>query len=213
MFAVLGRFNRAYEEAATDLGATSWQRMREVTLPILLPGIIGVALFGFTLSYDEFARTALTVGSENTLPLEIWAMTTNVTSPTLYAVGTVTTIVSFLVIVVALGSIAAHPAPARAACAARHPDVDGVAQWHEATGSGEVAVVGVTKRFGETVAVKDLSLTIPHGSYCCLLGPSGCGKTTILRMIAGHENADHRRRADRRRSRWSACRRCGAARR
>src|SRR5882724_2299557 len=55
------------------------------------------------------------------------------------------------------------------------------------SGSGEVAVVGVTKRFGETVAVKDLSLTIPHGSYCCLLGPSGCGKTTILRMIAGHE--------------------------
>ena len=53
MFAVLGRFNRAYEEAATDLGATPWQRMREVTLPILLPGIIGVALFGFTLSYDE----------------------------------------------------------------------------------------------------------------------------------------------------------------
>jgi putative spermidine/putrescine transport system ATP-binding protein len=53
--------------------------------------------------------------------------------------------------------------------------------------SGEVEVVGVTKRFGETTAVKDLSLTIPHGSYCCLLGPSGCGKTTILRMIAGHE--------------------------
>jgi putative spermidine/putrescine transport system ATP-binding protein len=53
--------------------------------------------------------------------------------------------------------------------------------------NGEVAVVGVTKRFGETTAVRDLSLTIPHGSYCCLLGPSGCGKTTILRMIAGHE--------------------------
>jgi putative spermidine/putrescine transport system ATP-binding protein len=53
--------------------------------------------------------------------------------------------------------------------------------------SGEVAVVGVTKRFGEATAVRDLSLTIPHGSYCCLLGPSGCGKTTILRMIAGHE--------------------------
>ncbi|HSI01410.1 MAG TPA: ABC transporter ATP-binding protein [Reyranella sp.] len=58
----------------------------------------------------------------------------------------------------------------------------------QAPGSGQVEVAGVTKRFGETVAVKDLSLTIPHGSYCCLLGPSGCGKTTILRMIAGHEN-------------------------
>ena len=106
MFAVIGRFNRSYEEAARDLGASAWQGTREVTLPILLPGIIGVALFGFTLSYDEFARTVLTAGSENTLPLEIWAMTTNVTSPALYAVGTVTTVVSFVVIGVALGSIA-----------------------------------------------------------------------------------------------------------
>lgn len=106
MFAVLGRFNRSYEEAATDLGANNWQRIREVTLPILLPGLIGVALFGFTLSYDEFPRTVLTSGSENTLPLEIWAMTTNVTSPALFAVGTVTTVVSFAVIIAALGSIA-----------------------------------------------------------------------------------------------------------
>jgi putative spermidine/putrescine transport system permease protein len=72
----------------------------------VLPGIIGVALFGFTLSYDEFPRTVLTAGSTNTLPLEIWAITTDVTSPVLYAVGTVTTVVSFVVIGVALGSIA-----------------------------------------------------------------------------------------------------------
>ena len=106
MFAVLGRFNRAYEEAATDLGASNWQRLRHVTLPIVVPGIIGVALFGFTLSYDEFPRTVLTAGSSNTLPLEIWAMTTDVTSPALFAVGTVTTVVSFVVIAAALGSIA-----------------------------------------------------------------------------------------------------------
>ncbi|MBX5453225.1 MAG: ABC transporter permease [Acidobacteriia bacterium] len=106
MFAVLGRFNRAYEEAATDLGASNWQRLTQVTLPIVLPGIIGVALFGFTLSYDEFPRTLLAAGSTNTLPLEIWAMTTNVTSPALYAVGTVTTIVSFIVIAAALTAIA-----------------------------------------------------------------------------------------------------------
>jgi putative spermidine/putrescine transport system ATP-binding protein len=53
--------------------------------------------------------------------------------------------------------------------------------------NGEIRIAGVTKRFGETTAVKDLSLTIPDKGYCCLLGPSGCGKTTILRMIAGHE--------------------------
>jgi putative spermidine/putrescine transport system permease protein len=106
MFAVFGRFNKSYEEAARDLGASDWQRLWHVVLPILLPGIIGVALFAFTLSYDEFPRTVLTAGSENTLPLEIWAMTTNVTSPALYAVGTVTTVVSFVVIGVALSSIA-----------------------------------------------------------------------------------------------------------
>ena len=53
--------------------------------------------------------------------------------------------------------------------------------------SGEIRLVGVTKKFGNAYAVQNIDLTIPHGSYCCLLGPSGCGKTTILRMIAGHE--------------------------
>jgi len=55
-------------------------------------------------------------------------------------------------------------------------------------GRGSIELAGVTKRFGETVAVRNIDLKIPGGSYCCLLGPSGCGKTTILRMIAGHEN-------------------------
>lgn len=106
MFAVFSRFNRAYEEAARDLGATNWQNFLWVVLPILFPGMIAVALFGFTLSYDEFPRTLLTSGAANTLPMEIWGMTTNVTSPALYALGTVTTLVSFAAIALALGSIA-----------------------------------------------------------------------------------------------------------
>jgi putative spermidine/putrescine transport system ATP-binding protein len=56
-----------------------------------------------------------------------------------------------------------------------------------AAGRGDIDLQEVTKRFGPTLAVDRVSLTIPHGCYCCLLGPSGCGKTTILRMIAGHE--------------------------
>jgi putative spermidine/putrescine transport system permease protein len=106
MFAVFSRFNRAYEEAARDLGASDWKILWTIVLPILLPGMIAVALFGFTLSYDEFPRTSIAVGPRNTLPLEIWNMTTNVTSPALFAIGTVTTAVSFLVIALALGSIA-----------------------------------------------------------------------------------------------------------
>lgn len=105
MFAVMSRFDRAWEEAALDLGATRLQTIRLVIIPILLPGIVAVALFGFTLSYDEFARTLQTTGGLNTLPLEIWSMTLNVTSPSLYALGTVTTIVSFIIIGSALGGI------------------------------------------------------------------------------------------------------------
>lgn len=107
MFAVMSRFNGTWEEAARDLGASPLQTIWLVVLPILLPGIVAVALFGFTLSYDEFARTLQTAGPMNTLPLEIWSMTLNVTSPSLYALGTTTTIVSFLIIGLCLGAIVA----------------------------------------------------------------------------------------------------------
>jgi putative spermidine/putrescine transport system permease protein len=105
MFAVVNRFNRSYEEAADDLGASPWQRFTHVTLPILLPGIIGVAMGAFTLSYDEYARTTLVIGDRNTLPLEIYALISSATSPTLFAIGTVTTAVSFVIIALTLWRI------------------------------------------------------------------------------------------------------------
>ena len=105
MFAVMSRLNNDWEEAARDLGASPAQTIRMVVVPILAPGLIAVALFGFTLSYDEFARTLQTAGPLNTLPLEIWSMTLNVTSPALYALATVSTVVSFIIIGVSLGSI------------------------------------------------------------------------------------------------------------
>ncbi|MCB0090196.1 MAG: ABC transporter permease [Caldilineaceae bacterium] len=98
MMAVFNRFEKSYEEAARDLGANEVVVFRDVVLPIILPSLVGVGLFGFTLSYDEFARSALVMGEFNSLPLEIFAMTTTVTSPALYALGTVTTIFSFIMI-------------------------------------------------------------------------------------------------------------------
>ena len=98
MFAVFNRFDKSYEEAARDQGATGWQTLRHVVVPIIAPSLIGVGLLGFTLSYDEFARTLLVVGTQNTLPLEIYGMTTNITTPVLYALGTATTAFSFVVI-------------------------------------------------------------------------------------------------------------------
>ena len=56
------------------------------------------------------------------------------------------------------------------------------------TPDSDIRLEGVTKRFAETLAVDDLSLEIPRGSFFAMLGPSGCGKTTTLRMIGGFED-------------------------
>jgi spermidine/putrescine transport system ATP-binding protein len=69
-----------------------------------------------------------------------------------------------------MGATAVTPAPAGTQVAA--PDIQ---------------LEGVTKRFGDTVAVDALDLEIPRGTFFALLGPSGCGKTTTLRMIGGFE--------------------------
>jgi len=106
MFAVFNRFNPAYEEAARDLGATRWQSLRHVVLPLIGPSLVGIGMFGFTLSWDEIARSSQAMGDLNTLPLELQGLTTTVTTPVIYALGTVTTVVSFAVMALTLGVLA-----------------------------------------------------------------------------------------------------------
>ena len=60
---------------------------------------------------------------------------------------------------------------------ANHPDA-------AAAKTGDLKLSSITKRFGDFLAVDDLDLVIPKGSFFALLGPSGCGKTTTLRMVA-----------------------------
>jgi putative spermidine/putrescine transport system permease protein len=106
MFAVFNRFNPAYEEAARDLGATPWQSLRHVVLPLIGPSLVGVGMFGFTLSWDEIARSSQAMGDLNTLPLELQGLTTTVTTPVIYALGTVTTVVSFGVMGLTMATMA-----------------------------------------------------------------------------------------------------------
>lgn len=101
---IFNRFNPDFEEAARDLGASRFVTFREIVLPLIAPSLIGVAILSFTLSYDEFTRTSLISGENNTLPLEIFGMTTNVTTPALYALGSVTTAVSFAMVGLAIAS-------------------------------------------------------------------------------------------------------------
>ena len=98
MMAVFNRFDVSLEEAARDMGADEWTVFKEIAFPLILPGIVAAGLFGFTLSYDEFARTTLLAGEFNTLPLDINASMTQRIRPTLFALGTASTIFSLLMI-------------------------------------------------------------------------------------------------------------------
>lgn len=110
MFAVFNRFPTEVEEAARDLGASPWGVFRHAVLPLVAPSLVGVALFGFTLSWDEIARSSQAMGEANTLPLELQGLTATATTPEIYALGTLTTGVSAAVIAAAF---AAHAAARR----------------------------------------------------------------------------------------------------
>ncbi|MGH2531733.1 MAG: ABC transporter permease [Thermomicrobiales bacterium] len=92
-------FDRRLEEAAQDLGANEWRTFRRVTLPLVLPGVIGGALIAFTLSFDEFVLTFFVAGGGvNTLPLEIYSRIRFLLSPVINSAAAVVILVSITLI-------------------------------------------------------------------------------------------------------------------
>jgi len=86
----LADFDRTLEEAAADLGADEWQTFKRVTLPLLMPGIIGGALMAFTLSLDDYLITVFTKGvQEQTMPLYIYSLVRKGVTPEINALSTV----------------------------------------------------------------------------------------------------------------------------
>jgi putative spermidine/putrescine transport system permease protein len=99
MMSIFNRYDARAEEAARDLGATSITTFREVTLPLVWTGVFGAGLFGFTLALNEFERTFLVSGTINTLPLQLYIITSSsVLRPYVYSLGVVTILLSFSLI-------------------------------------------------------------------------------------------------------------------
>jgi spermidine/putrescine transport system permease protein len=96
-------FDRRLEEAAQDLGANELQTFWYVTLPLLMPGILGGALLAFTLSLDDFVITFFTSGvGSTTLPLRIYSMVKLGVTPEINAISTLLVLASMTLLMVSL---------------------------------------------------------------------------------------------------------------
>src|SRR5215468_8111694 len=94
-------FDPALERAASDLGANTFNRLRHVVLPLIMPAIFAGALFAFTLSLDEFIITLFLIGGHNTLPIYIYTQVKFGITPEVNALASLLLGASLILIAVA----------------------------------------------------------------------------------------------------------------
>ena len=95
-------FDPALEEAARDMGADTFTILREITLPLLMPGLVSAALFSFLLSWGNFPLSLFTTGADSTLPEWLYAKMVSGYSPLVPTLGIMSVVGSFLIIMLAL---------------------------------------------------------------------------------------------------------------
>ena len=103
-------FDPALEEAARDMGASTPVILREITLPLLMPGIVAAGLFSFLLSWGNFPLSLFTTGADSTLPEWLYAKMVSGYSPLVPTLGILSVIGSFLLIIVAFAGLAIYRA-------------------------------------------------------------------------------------------------------
>ena len=94
-------FDPALEEAARDMGASTWVVLREVTIPLLMPGVISAGLFAFLLSWGNFPLSLFTTGADSTLPEWLYAKMVSGYSPLVPTVGVMSIFASVLLLIAA----------------------------------------------------------------------------------------------------------------
>lgn len=100
MLTQLSRYPKELDEAARTYGASHLQRMREVTLPIIWPGLLGAFLLPFLLAFNNFDITFFTIGADSALPTVTWGQLRHGIRPALFALSTVIVLLTFAGILV-----------------------------------------------------------------------------------------------------------------
>ena len=169
------------EEAARVLGAGGWQIFRRVTLPNVKWGLLYGVILCNARAMGEFGAVSVVSGhirgQTNTLPLHVEILYNEYQFQAAFAAAS---LLAFLALVTLLAKSLVEWRRSRRRDRG-DPGEPGMS----------IEVRNVTKKFGDFVAVNDVSLVFPGGELTALLGPSGSGKTSLLRIIAGLERADH----------------------
>ena len=192
---VLQEVGTDQEQAARSLGANAFQTFRRITLPSIKWAVIYGVVLTLARSLGEFGAVKVVSGNvlgvTRTATLVVEEKYLNFDKPGAYATAFLLALVSVACIVVVSllrpegpGLMAPHHAPG----AARTRSTPAPTSRTDRPMSIEVS--HINKRFGDFVALDDVSVTIPTGGLTALLGPSGGGKSTLLRIIAGLEFAD-----------------------
>jgi ABC-type multidrug transport system fused ATPase/permease subunit len=174
----LRQIDPSLEESAQILGASWLTTMREVTLPLIRPGLFAGWLLVFVPVIQELSASILLFSSSSiTLAVAVY---------NLYETGYIEPVAALAIInMIIIGAASWSPTSSAAARSRAAPE--SVKDWRR---NGEYLHQGSDQELQRgddaPAAVSDLSLEIADNSFVTLLGPSGCGKTTTLRMIAGY---------------------------